>query len=183
MKTIVKFFMLICMGMLFSCEKYSQSGPPTNPESVTVPFQATFTGKNVNSISKGDEACISGYTHITEVANGSGSQVGFSTYYADFCFNNLDLQPGYSYIKTQSGDMLYISYQGKTCLALGDEDDDSDHPDELCCWNVPFVVLGGTGMFEGADGEGTTDDYISYTDNVFHHSWKGTITLRSDKMK
>ncbi len=53
-----------------------------------------------------------------------------------------------------------------------------DHPDHVVSyWRDPYKILGGTGKFEGATGEGMTDDYNSSEDQNSHHHWKGTMTL------
>jgi len=47
--------------------------------------------------------------------------------------------------------------------------------------SAPFVILGGTGRFEGATGGGMTDDYNSSEDPYSHHQWVGKITLVKGK--
>jgi hypothetical protein len=38
-------------------------------------------------------------------------------------------------------------------------------------WKDPFVILGGTGKYEGATGDIITDDYNSSEDPYSHHHW------------
>jgi hypothetical protein len=58
----------------------------------------------------------------------------------------------------------------------------SDRPSYVIeYWRDPFVILGGTGRFEGATGGGMTDDYNSALDPYSHHHWNGTITMVKGK--
>ena len=76
-----------------------------------------------------------------------------------------------------NGDILYISGEGFVIDGRLD-----DHPEYVISyWRDPFVILGGTGRFEGATGEGWTDDYNSSEDPNSHHNWTGTITMVKGK--
>ena len=187
MKTMVTYLMLAGLGMLLSCTKESSPVPGKGDflgtETITLPFEAKYVGRDQNFGTKSLSDCGPEYKHVSENADGSGSFVGVSTYHSDFCFRILDLLPGSSYITAANGDILYISYEGKTCVGLNVKDNDNSHPDEICCWQVPFTILGGTGMFEKATGGGTTDDYLSSVGNLFIHNWKGTLTLLKDNFK
>jgi hypothetical protein len=182
MKTSGMFFLLLGLGSFLSCTKETSS-PIENPVAVSVVFEAKYTGTVTNGGIKGSSDCGPDFRRVAELAYGKGTYVGFSTFNANFCFSNLELKPGLSYIETSKGDKLYISYSGKTCEGLGeDEDEASEPPDEICCWDMPFTILGGTGIFEGAAGEGVTDDYFG-EGNVFYHSWKGNLILPKARLK
>jgi hypothetical protein len=80
---------------------------------------------------------------------------------------------------------LYNDYTCETpfyCRVIVDAEGNATHMGKVSAHfdflKDHFVITGGTGCFEGATGEGYTDDYNrdSYPDNSFHH-WTGTITL------
>jgi hypothetical protein len=181
MKRILISFLAVVIGLTIACNKEnSEPGPASS--TVTVPFTARFAGIILNDSPLNMSGCGSEFSRIIEVANGKGDCVGFSTLVSDFCFNQKELKVGYSYIRTSKGDTLFVSLYGKTCKGLDIPDSlDNDHPDEICCWNIAYTILGGTGLFRGAAGSGTTDDYLSKNDNTFCHSWQGTITLQKDQ--
>jgi hypothetical protein len=181
MKPILMFLLLVTFGFIFSCTK---EPVPTErvASTITKPFEAKYTGVNKNIANSNLSTCDSEFQRILEVAYGKGDYVGFSTLYSDFCFNTKELKVGLSYIRTYKGDTLFISYYGKTCKGLGiPVSADNDHPDEICCWNIPFVILGGTGLFKHAGGSGVTDDYLSSVNHTYYHSWTGEITLSKDQ--
>ena len=79
-----------------------------------------------------------------------------------------------------AGGYPVLSFSGKTCVGLGEqeEEEDGEHPDEIYCWQLPFTILGGTGAFEGAMGEGTTNDCLCSVGNSYYHVWESTVTLQ-----
>jgi hypothetical protein len=180
MKTTCK-VLFLGMGILLGCTKETPLNTieplSSEPASVTLPFIATYQG--YNSISDQNQGvCSLGFKHIVEIANGNGSLVGFSTFHSDFCSNTGTIKPGYSYITTQNGDTIYLTFSGKTCIELGEnENEKNDHSNAICYWKIPFTILGGTGIFKNVMGGGTTDDYLSSVDNNYYHSWEGTITI------
>jgi hypothetical protein len=179
--------LLLAMGMLLSCSKAAfmdlkDLGGP-EPELITMPFTASFTGSN-RATDQQSEGCAPGFDHVIEIAYGKGSYVGSSIFYSDFCSNIGTIDQGISYIKSQYGDTLFLTFSGKTCVGLGEkENEKNDHVNEICCWKIPFTILGGTGKLKGATGEGTTDDYLSHDENIYFHFWTGTITLRRDYLQ
>jgi hypothetical protein len=175
--------LLLCsMAVFCACEDRIDSDPnmvPTEPKTVTMPFKAVYQGNNTFT-GQNREGCIPDFQHVVEIANGKGNYVGYSSFHSIFCTNISTISPGLSYILTQQGDTLFLSFSGKTCVGLGEqeEEEDGEHPDEIYCWQLPFTILGGTGAFEGAMGEGTTNDYLSSAGNTYYHVWEGTITLQ-----
>lgn len=156
------------------------SVPDNEYSTVTAVFEARYTGINTNAGST-DNSCGPGYQRVIETGNGKGTFVGYSTLNSDFCFSVKELKVGYTYIKAFNGDTLFILCGGKTCqeqVAAGMRK--NEHPDAMCSWNYQFVILGGTGLFKNAGGKGTMDDYICNENCLFHHQWKGTITLPKD---
>ena len=106
--------------------------------------------------------------------NGSGTPVGDFTIHFDFCGDSLShYGNNYAYLLTTTGDTLFISCAGQVLDGRLD-----DHPDFVTSyWKDPFVITGGTGIYEGATGEGMTNDYNSSEDPYSHHHWVGTITM------
>ena len=181
METMSK-LMIFGMVILLSCSEKTKMDPIYEPTSVTFPFSATYMGYNALS-DQSSQGCVPGFNHTVEIADGNGTFVGFSTFHSDYCSSTGTINPGRSFIMTQNGDTLYITYSGKTCVGLGRKElECKDHVNEICCWEIPFTILGGTGAFEGAMGSGTTNDYFS-TGNTYYHSWKGTITVRSENLQ
>jgi hypothetical protein len=176
MKTMCKLLLLV-VGLLIACTKEKSDPIGFNP-TVTMPFAASFQGYNTATAQNG-QGNFPYYARVIETATGSGTYIGASTFQSDFYGKNGNICPGMSFIKSQHGDTLFLSFAGETCLASGKKQNESnDHVNEICCWKIPFTIVGGTGVFEGARGEGTTDDYLSSDGYTFYHSWKGILTIQ-----
>ena len=194
MKTMFRLSVIIA-GFLFltGCnpESHYASLPEATPETVTMQLNATFLGDaasydNSTGTSKGEiypeiptvEDCGNGYQQMIENAQGKESNLGNISFTSVFCFGKESILPSYSYFQTTEGDVIYVIYSGKT-LARKILNDCQESIDANV-WEVQFTVLGGTGRFEGAIGQGTTNDYIEsyckYGHNC-HHSWKGQLTV------
>ncbi len=191
--------LLLSVGVLFmlglySCEKdslvtdqelsvtdlnaqpYNQMKTPSiQPIEVTVPFKVDYVGEYGPF-----GARCPGQVNVIVDGEGTGTHVGRSTIHFDFCGTP---QPDGSfiygdpdataYIIAANGDSLFVSASGTVVPGRMD-----DHPEYVTShWRDPFEILGGTGRFEGATGEGMTDDYNSALDPYSHHHWEGTITM------
>lgn len=190
MKTNVNIlFIAAFIGLLAGCDKTGEFTVVDNPElkkgqvEVTVPFTASFTGDYVYLYFKGQEGMgecgEEFYCRVGVEFQGNGTHLGKFTGYFDFCACG----PGGKYGPTVSemiaanGDILYVSCEG---YVKGGRL--PDHPEHVVSyWRSPFIILGGTGRFEGATGSGMTDDYNSSLDENSHHNWTGTITLVKGK--
>lgn len=191
MKTVrrVLFFMAgICL--IFACSESDETllvdDPTGSPlksgknksHTVTVPFKADFIGTYVGQYV--DETCVlPQFVRVKVDFEGTGTHLGKFTGNFSFCVdgNTGEYGPSDSYMVAANGDILYVSIQGQV---IGGRED--DHPDYVISyWRDPFVILGGTGRFEGATGEGMSDDYNSSEDPNSHHHWTGTITLVKGK--
>jgi hypothetical protein len=142
----------------------------------TVDFDATFTGI-YNLVSPDSTLCGPGpWFHIVVDCEGEGTELGDLTAHFDFCADTNGYYPGarvISYMIAENGDSLFVECAGQVLTGKLD-----DHPDFVVeYWRDPFQILGGTGKFEGATGEGMTDDYNSSQDDNSHHHWTGTMTL------
>lgn len=150
------------------------------PTTVTVPFKADFTG-NYDAVTV--DAICGDYPMMRVINTGGGTatHLGNFTHYFDFCCNNEtgEYPAGYmvSYLTAANGDILFMACEGYVVPGRAD-----DHPEYVNSYfRDPWVILGGTGRFEGATGNGMTDDYNSDLDPYSHHHWTGTITMVKGK--
>lgn len=183
MKTMVKiFFLMAFVSLIVGCKKLIISG-----ETVTAPFKADFVGNYMEgsgpNTSCGDCDFEKGYcwSLIINEGEGTGTHLGKFTHHFEFCCEVVSgVYPGGymdAYFTAENGDILRVACAGKVIEGRAE-----DHPDYVTSYfRDPFVILGGTGRFEGATGSGMTDDYNSNLDPYSHHHWTGTITLVKGK--
>jgi hypothetical protein len=195
MKTLVKIFFLAALtGLLSGCDKTGEFIENETPElkkaqmEITVPFKADFIGTYLEGIIPcaecgpwnipGGEA----WGLIQNEGGGNSTQLGKFIHYFEFCANLITGEYPGNHMKAwfvaANGDSLFIACGGQVL-----EGKLVHHPEDVNSYfKDPFVILGGTGRFEGATGSGWTDDYNrdSYPENSFHH-WTGTITLVKGK--
>ena len=181
MKKLAKNLVLIAFVYLIaSCSESDQILPQlddegfkkSEPKTVTVPFKADFIGTYMDP---SDVTCdLPQFIPANVDFEGTGTHLGKFTGNFRFCLDELLFYgPSDSYMVAANGDILYVSIQGQV---IGGRED--DHPEYVTSyWRDPFVILGGTGRFEGATGEGMSDDYNSSEDPNSHHNWTGTITM------
>ena len=188
-KSAKNLVLLAIVYLIASCSESEQLLPnledegfkKSDPKTVTVPFKTSFIGEYTSvDIPPPDGACDSEFACLVNVDFvGTGTHLGKFSGNFEFCACG----PGGAYGPTVSsmvaanGDILYISGEGFVIDGRLD-----DHPEYVISyWRDPFVILGGTGRFEGATGEGWTDDYNSSEDPNSHHNWTGTITMVKGK--
>jgi hypothetical protein len=190
MKTLFKiFFLTALISLVAGCNKTNEFIDDETSElkkaqvTVTVPFEAEFTGDYVYLYLKGQEGmgdCADEFRCRVGVEfQGTGTHLGKFTGYFDFCACGPGgkFGPTVSEMVAANGDILYVS-----CWGYVKGGRQSDHPEHVVSyWRDPFIILGGTGRFEGATGGGMTDDYNSSLDPNSHHHWTGTITLVKGK--
>lgn len=198
MKTLLKLlFIVVSVSLLIGCEKTEElvvnnSGELKSAElgadkthetkMVTVPFKADFLGEYVNFIVGPASECGDFYgCRVFVDFEGTGTHLG--TFFGSFefcaCGPEGEYAPTESYMVAANGDMLIVSCGGQVINGRLE-----DHPEYVTSyWRDPFVILGGTGRFEGATGSGMTDDFNSSEDPNSHHHWVGTITMLKGKMK
>ncbi len=176
--------------LVFSCSKERDDEMTINLKkgkagsvTVTVPFKADFMGTYKYAgpeSSCGDWDPASGLMVgiVINEGTGKGTHLGRFTHYFEFCCDFATgiypLNHMVAYFTAANGDILYVACEGQVLSGRLEH-----HPEDVnSYWRDPFVILGGTGRFEGATGSGFTDDYNrdTYPDNSFHH-WRGTITL------
>ena len=184
MRKFIVFLFVIAGICLVSCtEPDFLSGScggndsPKNDLSIiteTVPFDVEFTGEYTFP---GTDETTYGPLHKGRVIvnfEGTGTLLGNLCGNFDFCFADGGYYgPAPCCMIADNGDMLYLSVEGKVNSGRLD-----DHPEHVIqYWRDKFIILGGTGKFGGATGEGYTDDYNSNRDLNSHHHWSGSITL------
>lgn len=200
MKTIKRIFLftaVVCL--ILSCSKsdtYFENDTDfiikkgkAESKTVTVPFKADFVGTYMyagpeESCGEWDPDNGLFWGMVINEGGGTATHLGKFTHYFEFCCDFMSgIYPGptehmVAYFKAANGDLLYVSCAGIVLNGRLDY-----HPEDVNSYfKDPFIILGGTGRFEGATGSGYTDDYNrdSYPDNSFHH-WTGTITLAKGK--
>jgi hypothetical protein len=197
MKRLLKpLFFVACLGLFITCDKSEEIfGELSDAElksgkshTVTVPFKADFLGEYTKIIPGPLAGCEDGYgAQVTVDFKGNATHLGEMYGSFKFCAlgpENPDAQtpnrtyaPSDSYMVAANGDILFVTISGQVVTGRAD-----DHPDYVVSYfRDPFVILGGTGRFEGATGGGWSDDYNSNLDPNSHHHWTGEITLVKGK--
>ncbi len=167
---------------VLSCKNTATSSSDYEAQAVfiTQTFNAEFTGTYVHAgpDTLENKKCLDSLSAWRAIVTceGSSNILGNMTGYFDFCgdaeghYGNM-----YAYMLDQSYDTLFISLtkgqviQGKT---------EGHEPHVSSYWKDKFEIIGGSGRFAGARGEGVTDDYNSSEDNNSHHRWSGSITMK-----
>ena len=162
----------------------------TQPHMVTVPFKADFIGTYTNFIGGPDSECGDLYeVRVFVDFVGNATHLGKMYGKFEFCAGgpenpdapkpNRQYANSESYMVAANGDILYVTISGQVIQGRAD-----DHPEYVTSyWRDKFLILGGTGRFEGATGSGWSDDYNSSLDNNSHHYWVGTINMVKGKRK
>lgn len=197
MKTLKRVFVLTAaVCLVLSCSKsdsylndnmnVSLKKAKAEPTTITVPFKADFTGiydwariEPCAECGPWDPEQGEAWVMVYNEGGGTGTHLGNFTHYFEFCANFADgIYPGPSnhmiaWFTAANGDILYVACAGRVIPGRLE-----DHPDYVIDYfRDPWWVLGGTGRFENATGNGWTDDYDSALDPYSHHHWTGTITL------
>jgi hypothetical protein len=178
MKTLIRFLLLFTgISLLNACSEsdiFWVNIPVMQTELLidSIPFKADYIG---NYIFKGEDLAKCGKNNLRIIVQGKGTGtfLGNSTIYIDFCRYIECYGPAVFYLIADLGDTLYVSGQGRVV-----EGRSENHPSYVTSyWRDPFVISGGTGRFKGASGGGMTDDYTTSIDNNAHYHWKGIIKL------
>lgn len=180
MKNLKKLFILaFCTSLCFACSFGEKKRVNKTPEMVTETFKVDFLGEYMSVIEGAESECDSPYyCGIVVDFKGTGTHLEEFAGTFEFCACGPDGEyaPTKSYMVSADGDTLIVSCAGKV---VGGKL--PDHPEYVnSYWKDPFIILGGTGRFEGATGSGMTDDYNSNEDANSHHHWEGTITMKKE---
>jgi len=194
MKTLVKFFFIMAVvSFMASCN--TTDDPVSNDSflkkthTVTVPFEADLLSELV-SFDQEDAYCTDeGYLgRVILDATGNATHMGNVTLTFNFCCLGPDDPniPGEdnkyagssAVLVAANGDKLFLCLEGGTVI-IGRTD---DHPEYVVdYWKDKITITGGTGRFEGAEGELQMDDFDTNIDEYSHHHWTGEITLVKGK--
>jgi len=149
--------------VLLSCED------DDGPISETVDFEADFFTTLVSF--EEDAGCTAPRNFLnTQQGSGSASLVGNFTTQLTFCVNpaNFEYENVQGSFVAGNGDELFITGGGQV-VPTNKEGYDLEFKD-------PFTIIGGTGQFENATGNGLTESYVNMTTGRTDHIWTGTIT-------
>jgi len=131
--------------------------PTSKPVTVTVPFKANFSVWNISDYT--DTRC-GGYPvfYLTMEGFGNISQLGKTSIKMAFCCN---VQTGVY----ENANCVFVAANGDELYAeipigyiVPNEGDNSSYYQTR--FNDPMNFTGGTGKFEGASGEATTDAFV-----------------------
>ena len=146
-------------------------------KSITMGFNIVFTG-NYDYVGP-SEFCgeFPPMGLVINTGEGTGTHFGKLTSYFEFCIDFTDSSYPHdhiiAYFKDENGDRLDVEVAGFVLPGRV-----PGMPNFATSYfKDPFVIIGGTGRFEGATGSGMTNDYNSSKDPYSHHHWKGKITL------
>lgn len=158
------------------------SAKPGAEKTVTLGFNLVFTG---TYIYQGPDAGKCGVfdpvenplLNVVNQGEGTGTHFGKFTTHFDFCVDISDSSypNGFvdSYLEDEDGDRLYVAIEGFVLPGRV-----PGMPSFATSYfKDPILITGGTGKFEGASGNGMTNDYNSSKDPYSHHHWQGKITL------
>ena len=161
------------------------------PHTITVPFEVNLLGEIANVDFEAQECIDEGYiVRVIVETSGNATHMGKVSLTYNFCSGG-PADPGvegsiYTYagstadLVAANGDVLHLSFTDGAAIG-GRTDEHLDHVSEY--WRGPITILGGTGRFEGAKGELSSDDYCSTLDDFTHHRFFGKITLVKGKGK
>ena len=160
---IYPFVLLFIFTTSLGCEKNKES------------LETHSFGANFYTILKGfveDSSCAAPKNFLnTQEGDGSATLIGNFTTAMTFCVDpttfEYDNAQG-SFVGT-NGDSLYFEGSGQV-LPSTKEGYDLEFHDTI-------IITGGTGQFEGAVGELTTDSYVKNETQQTDHIWSGTIML------
>jgi hypothetical protein len=188
MKQLKKLLILtMALCLLISCGRTDKTSKRDSlkkgkTEMVTLPFDVSAIGNYtyIGPDTLPNPKCTDPLSLWRAIVDGKGTgiPVGDFSVHFDFCGDSLsNYGNNEAYMALSVGDTLFVSGAGRVIEGRRD-----DHPAYVTSyWKDPFVILGGTGKYEGATGDIITDDYNSSEDPNSHHHWTGTITMAKKK--
>ena len=149
-------------------------------ETITMGFNLVFTGvytdQHFGNLKCGDEN--NPYLFVQNQGEGTGTHFGKVKSFFEFCVDVEDFsypnEYEEGYFEDEEGDRLFIAVEG--FVIPGRVPGMPSYATSY--FKDPFTILGGTGKFEDATGNGFTNDYNSLKDPYSHHHWTGKITLK-----
>lgn len=137
-------------------------------EAVLVPFKATGRGLGTNADAA--PACDDGFFPTGNVAQGTGTHLGRFTSVHRQCvnFQTLEFRDGTVTFHAANGDQLYATFEGfLTPTAEAG----------VLSFDNPAHAVGGTGRFEGAEGQFRASGLANLNDNTFELHADGYLLL------
>ena len=149
----------------------------SNSKMVTVPFKADFSVWDNSDYT--DPSCGDGWFNLTMVGEGNISHLGKMSTIMNFCLNPAN---GYyedvdGVFEAANGDELYFEVQEGWVVPI----DGGEFLYYQSQFDDPINFLGGTGRFEGASGNATTNAYVH---SIPANEWRtdffseGTLTFK-----
>lgn len=153
------------------------SAIPSAEKTVTLGLNLVFTG-NYDYIGPAEKCgSFPPYVNVINNGEGTGTHFGKLSSHFDFCVDVRDNTYPHSYVEAyfedKDGDRLYVHVEG--IVLPGRVPGMPSFANSY--FKDPFTILGGTGKFDGATGNGYTNDYNTSKDPYSHHHWQGKITL------
>lgn len=158
---------LFTMILFFSCstdnepldlmlEEETEMRKPMESKMVTIPFKANFSVWDQSDYT--DPSCGEGWFNLTMVGEGTINHLGKMSTIMKFCLN-----PSNGYYENvdgvfvaANGDELYFEVPEGWVLPI----DGGEFLYYQSQFDDPINFLGGTGRFEGASGNATTNAYV-----------------------
>lgn len=156
----------------------SENQVESDVKMVTLPFKAEFAAHYTSNYEDVSRCGKLPFTRVIVDGTGTEPNLGKFTVHMDFCIDGgsgIYIDMLNSYFTTAEGDSLFIITWGQ--VGHPDENDPPYYTDK---WDDPFEFTGGTGRFEEATGGGMTHCYNSTEDNLSHHTWEGTLTMKAE---
>ncbi len=172
MKNVMNFLLLslIVGAITFGCNP--DDCPEPESEFETKDFNATFH-TDLFSLAEDSINCGPPRNFLNvQIGSGSETTVGNFEVRMSFCVDvtTFEYAEALGVLTATNGDELYLDASGQV-VPTTKEGYDLEFKD-------PFTIIGGTGKFAGATGNGMTESYVNMTTNRTDHIWKGTLLLK-----
>lgn len=181
MKTLLKLLTLcVCICMMGSCDLiWGWPDPPIEDDSnqtLVIPVNAYFnTTFSRNIIPDGHTDLKGKVFQLAQTGTGTDTEIGYFRVSLTCYWSITDCVPGRSggILTDGMGNTLFIKCT--ECLSTGELT--ADYPTDQKHLTGKFEFIGGSGLYEGATGEGTIDAYVTNNGNVaaISHHWKGYL--------
>ena len=137
-------------------------------EAVSVPFKVS--GQGIGTAAEAEPSCDEGFFPTGNVAQGTGTHLGRFTSIHRQCvnFETLEFRDGTVTYHAANGDQLYAIFEGflSPTSQAG-----------VLSFDNPAYAAGGTGRFEGAQGEFRATGLVNLNNNTFELRVDGHLLL------
>ena len=154
----------------------SENDPDPEVLMVTIPFKAEFAMHYVAQYEDIDRCGELPWRRIIVEGAGTEPNLGKFNVHMEFCVSGASVYCDLiGWFVPAEGDSLFITTWGQVMPP-----DENDPPYYTSKWDDPFEFTGGTGRFEGVTGGGMTHCYNSTEDDLNHHTWEGSLTMKAE---